>query len=230
MNRYAKTAALALALLSLAAPATANYILYSPKPVPDGTKPQEKGAVLAQEVAVKKGDTLFGISRRITGRGSYYPQILLLNDIKNPNLIRGGEVIKVPVKRGGAATPAAPQKMARSSQQPVSELSLSDLNQTRSVKKSKPAAKLKKAHAKKRRQHTANAPSAAGSKPAARALQATPANSGQPLFEQGVKAYRQNNYKQAVEHFDRFLKDHSASPQAADASLYKADSLMKMAE
>ena len=44
---------------------------------------------------VKQGDTLWGICKRFLGDGSKYPQIAKLNDIKNPNLIKVGQVIKL---------------------------------------------------------------------------------------------------------------------------------------
>lgn len=44
---------------------------------------------------VKKGDTLWGICKKHLGDGSKYPQIAKLNGIKNPNLIRIGQVIKL---------------------------------------------------------------------------------------------------------------------------------------
>lgn len=44
---------------------------------------------------VKQGDTLWGICRRFLGDGSKYPQIAELNNIKNPNLIIVGQVIKL---------------------------------------------------------------------------------------------------------------------------------------
>ena len=72
----------------------ADY-LYTPKPI-DG-EPGE--GVLVREISVKKGDTLSHISKRYAGRGHYYPQILLFNEIKNPHRIHPGQVFRVPVSR-----------------------------------------------------------------------------------------------------------------------------------
>lgn len=44
---------------------------------------------------VKKGDTLWGICKKYLGDGSKYPEIAKLNGIKNPNLIRIGQVIRL---------------------------------------------------------------------------------------------------------------------------------------
>lgn len=43
---------------------------------------------------VKKGDTLWGICKRILGDGSKYKQVAKLNHIANPNRIYPGQVIK----------------------------------------------------------------------------------------------------------------------------------------
>jgi TolA-binding protein len=51
---------------------------------------------------------------------------------------------------------------------------------------------------------------------------------GQQLFEKAVKAYRQDDYREALELFDRYLTDNPGSPMAADASLYKAECYLKL--
>lgn len=51
---------------------------------------------------VKKGDTLWAIAKQYLGSGTKYPQIASENNIKNPNLIYPGQVIKITV--GGAVT------------------------------------------------------------------------------------------------------------------------------
>ena len=59
----------------------------------------EQDGVLVQEIEIKKGDTLSGLSRKYSGRGMYFPQILLFNSIKNPNLIYSGNKLRIPVTR-----------------------------------------------------------------------------------------------------------------------------------
>lgn len=73
--------------------------LYSPVAVAADGPTQSKDGVLVQEVTVQRGDTLYKISRRFSGHGTYYPQILLFNDIKDPNKIYPGNIFKVPVAR-----------------------------------------------------------------------------------------------------------------------------------
>lgn len=51
---------------------------------------------------------------------------------------------------------------------------------------------------------------------------------GQNLFENAVRAYRQDDCKTALELFDRYLAENQASPLAADASFYKAECYLKL--
>ena len=48
----------------------------------------------AKTYTVKSGDTLWGICKKQLGDGAKYPEIARLNNIKNPNLIFPGQVIK----------------------------------------------------------------------------------------------------------------------------------------
>jgi Uncharacterized protein containing LysM domain len=62
-------------------------------------KPDKKGKKskppIPKSYTVKKGDTLWGICKKFLGDGLKYPQIAKLNGIKNPNLIRIGQVIRL---------------------------------------------------------------------------------------------------------------------------------------
>lgn len=238
MTRRLCGTAAALLFLSLAPSAwSQQYFLYSPKPVnPDQTPAKDE--VLVREVPVRKGDTLFGISREQSGRGSYYPQILLFNDIKNPDLIHAGETLKVPVARERASDAASgvparkerrPAKAngkarrdtaAPSAKQPAkpktttetsTELPLSELKRAdgaKAGKKQKPAERKKQA-----------------TRPVARKAVSS---ESRILFEKAAKAYRQDDCRTALELLDRFLAENPASPQAADANLYKADCYLKL--
>lgn len=109
----------ALVLLASSTALGQDY-LYKPQPVAQGEQPAAAEGVLVREVLVKKGDTLSHISKRFSGRGSYYPQILLFNSIKNPNLIYPGDLLRVPVKGQGEAQQAAvPSKPAVASSRPA---------------------------------------------------------------------------------------------------------------
>lgn len=195
--------------------------LYAPRPVAAEEKVQKKDGVLVQEVAVKKGDTLSGISRRFSGRGSYYPQILLFNDLKDPNLIYPGNVLKIPVSRKGVTDQAVnPQVQSQGTVVPPS-VPVADF----------PAAEQKKniaAEEKKRNPMLKSvAPSRKVVKGSIHPAAAVAAAAEQRLFERAIKAYRQDDYRTAVELFDRFLAEYPSSALAADASLYKAECYLK---
>lgn len=77
-----------------------NYLLYTPQPAASGQKAPGQDGVLVQEIEIQKGDTLYALSRKYNGKGMYFPQILLFNSIKNPNLIYPGKMLKVPLSHG----------------------------------------------------------------------------------------------------------------------------------
>jgi len=202
-------------LLAGAAPGwSQQQYLYAPKAVNAGEKVQKKDGVLVREVEVRKGDTLFGISRRFSGHGTYYPQILLFNEIKDPNLIYPGNLLRIPVSRNSAPERAAkPGLQGRAAEAPPAE-----------PVAAVPAVDTKHAAAedtKRELKHAAAAPSRGARQPAAAA------SSEQLLFERAIKAYRHEDLRTALELFDRFLDEYPSSALAADASLYKAECYLK---
>jgi LysM repeat protein len=236
MTRHACGTTVVLLYLSLAVPVLGqNYFLYAPKPVNAEEQAKTKEGILVREMTVQKGDTLSGLSHKFSGRSSYFPQILLFNDIKNPNLIYIGDSIKVPVSKGEAtvrrkpsAAVAPKQKTtARPAAQPVGELTLSDLKKpdaTRSRKRTQRERKqVQRTEAKK--QHLPAAAIPAKSTTGAIAKETV---SGHKLYDQAFAAYRQGDCKTAIELFDRYLADNSTAIQASDASLYKADCYLKL--
>jgi nucleoid-associated protein YgaU len=224
-----------LFLLVDASSGSGQQYLYTPTAVENAVNTSGKDGVLVQDVSVQKGDTLYGISRKFSGHGSYYPQILLFNDIKDPNLIYPGNVFKIPVSHAtgaGAAEKGAErggQKMVPRNQDAssahkqvptaqissVTDISIHDLKKVdagREKKREKSAGSAKK-QASVEKQHAAAVSDSA---------------SGQKLFERAVKAYRQDDYRTALELFDKYLAENQASPLAADASLYKAECYLQM--
>ena len=207
-----------LALLGLSltsSPYAQSDYYYVPRQAAPGEKTTPGSGVLVREVEIRKGDTLSGISRKYSGRGSYYPQILLFNGIRNPHRIHDGERVRVPVSRNTppqsrSSSPAAQVQAARTSAppaaaQPVSEIPLSEL------KKTPPKRNSPKFHDRKHR----SAPfrnSSAERKQFARAL----------------KSYQRGEWRAALNQFDAFLNDTPDSPLAADANLYKADCYLKL--
>ena len=225
-----------------------QFYIYSPKAVGAAGNVQNKADILVQEVSVQKGDTLSGISHRFNGRGSYYPQILLFNDIKNPNKIYPGNVFKIPVPRstmsrhvdnapvknekavksGGEVTiPRNTDETTLQKQAPtlpsavlVTDIPTQDLKKVDAGREKKRGAREKVARAAKKQVTSEKHHSTAdGAKVSA---------SGQKLFESAVKFYRQDDFRAALELFNRFLAENQTSPLAADASLYKAECYLKL--
>ena len=256
-SRTRSTSILAL-IICVALPAWGQqYLLYTPQPTTSGQKELSKDGILVQEVTVQKGDTLYGISRKFSGHGMYYPQILLFNAIKTPGMIHPGNILKVPVTltspdgpAPSEATPARPahkpapqadkKSAAKSDVQPVvrqsttpastasSELSLSDLKsvgtgKTRVSGRKKTAVQTRKVAAPAADGKKSESSPVAAHKNSTKAVPA-----GQKLFETAVKAYRNEDYRSAVDLFDRYLADNAASPLAADAHLYKAECYLKL--
>jgi len=269
MARYPWGAAVAVLILSFTVPAWGEQqYLYSPKPAGPEEQGQGKEGILVREVPVEKGDTLSGISRRFSGHGSYYPQILLFNDLKNPNLIYAGSTLRVPVGKGSAEeTPAAgtapsagkkakrhagnktshavqavlPSKHKKRTAQAPSggqtmELSPGDLKQLDAGREKKALARRKQAPEQVKRvgvKPQKETQAVGEERAAGRAPAETPApmpgeEAGQKLFAQAVKAYRQDDFRSALDLFDKFLAANPGSPLAADASLYKAECYLKL--
>lgn len=205
---------LAILLLAGVTPGWAQQqYLYAPKPVAPEEKVQKKDGILVQEIAVRKGDTLYAISRAFSGHGSYYPQILLFNDIKDPDRIYPGNLLRIPVSRRDAAG----QPSGGASAGPAGNVSAGV-----------PAQAAAAAEKKRVRKHAAAAPvvkhAGSATRPPAAAVDAT---TGQMLFERAVGAYRQDDCRTALQLFDSFLAEYPASALAADASLYKAECYLK---
>jgi LysM repeat protein len=74
-----------------------EYHLYRPEKVQTKNIPTPGDGVLTRTIVIRKGDTLSSLSRRYGGRSSFFPQILLFNSIKNPDLIYAGDLLRVPV-------------------------------------------------------------------------------------------------------------------------------------
>lgn len=54
--------------------------------------------ITATSYTVKKGDTLSAIARKFYGNANQYQKLATYNNIKNPNIIRIGQIIKIPDK------------------------------------------------------------------------------------------------------------------------------------
>jgi hypothetical protein len=181
-----------------------DYTLYEPKPATSSRPPAspEEG-LLVRNIVIQPGDTLWRLASRYRGKGSYYPQFLILNKIADPDLIYAGKIIRVPVTPDRPVTPRAhrtPEKkpaMAPPATRPV-------------------------------RRH--DQPVAATTPPTAAPRVGSNEENEQLLFEAASRAYKTGDCRLALERFDQFLNRYPSSPLAADVSLYKADCYMKLSE
>lgn len=89
-----------------------EMLLYAPKPAAGEQAPADpKDGVLVTTVTVKRGDTLKNISKKHIGVASWFPQVLVFNTIKNPDLIHPGDKLLVPVRPG--KSPSVPAQASR---------------------------------------------------------------------------------------------------------------------
>src|SRR5512146_3119661 len=80
-----------------------EMLLYTPKEATGAEAPASpKDGVLVRTVTVQRGDTLAKLSRKHIGVSDYFPQMLVFNKIKNPDLIHPGDKLLVPVPPGQA--------------------------------------------------------------------------------------------------------------------------------
>lgn len=191
-----------------------QYFLYTPTPA-SVDQVAEKGseAVAVREITVVRGDSLFRISRRNSGRGSYYPQILLFNKIANPDLIYPGQKLRIPLKPGRKITPE------------VKPATMAPLTMT-------PAPPTAPSGPRPQPEPTVAAPPPEEIRAATPVTVSPPATletAEQALYAKGVSSYKAGNCRQAIKSFDRLLADNPDSPLAADASLYRADCYLQLA-
>lgn len=86
-----------------------EMLLYAPKPAAGEQAPADpKDGVLVTTVTVKRGDTLKNISKKHIGVAGWFPQVLVFNTIKNPDLIHPGDKLLVPVRPGKSPSVQAP--------------------------------------------------------------------------------------------------------------------------
>lgn len=109
-----KTIALVLILAGAISQAFAaeEYFLYKPEKVQSQSIPAPGSGVLTKTITIQKGDTLRKLSLRYSGRSAFFPQILLFNRIKNPDLIHAGALLQVPLTRLVAKSTSEGEKPA----------------------------------------------------------------------------------------------------------------------
>jgi len=110
---------LSLLLLLVAVPASAaeGDLIYRPVPAAGAVPPTPEEGVLVRTITIRRGDTLSRLAKRYAGKGYYFPQILLFNQIDNPNLIYAGDTLRVPVRRPSTLAEPLPPPSALESRQ-----------------------------------------------------------------------------------------------------------------
>lgn len=244
-SRTLQVTVVTVAALWMALPALCREYLYEPRPLASGEVVSTEG-ILVREVEVRKGDTMYDLSRTFTGRGMYYPQILLFNAVKNPNLIYPGDVLKIPVSgknaRSNTGAPVkanvpTPLAQPESTELPVKAGAVTTLPadapppagvRSTAINSSDATENRVEKNRTSRRKKTASAGKSGSASPQQAGMIKTDAIANQQLFEGALKAYRKDDCRTALELFARYLADNSNSPLAADAQLYMAECYMKM--
>ena len=212
MTRFVVMACMvAVAINGFPSPAAAEvYLLYTPAPTTAPSLPADPAkGILTKTVTIQPGDTLTKISRAHSGRGSYFPQILLFNSIKNPDKIRAGAQLRVPMTRVTAqkATPGVRK---------------GEMKGVRSHHARKGRMKGVRSH------HARKGGVLASSKAVRQDKPGRPAED--ELFARGVKLFKKGTYEKAAAVFEEFGRAYPDSRRAADAALYKADCYLKRAD
>ena len=185
---------------------SSEYLLFSPHPLEGELLMPERGkGILVRRITIQRGDTLSQISRDFSGKGSYYPQILLFNNITNPDRIFAGKELMVPVSKQDALTKTVPEKKR-----------VTPPAQKKPLQKPTPAEKPKRSAVDK--------PLPAKPLPQERLV----VSGEQVSFAKAVSAFKRAEYEKALSLFNRFLERYPSSAMASDASLYKAECLLKL--
>lgn len=207
MRIHSNRMACVVAALLLATPVWGQDYLYTPAPAAGDATTATADGVLVREVTVKKGDTLYHLSRQFSGKGSYYPQILLFNELKNPHLIHPGNVLRVPVSAKAARKVAAAdaedrQESSRPRQRKSGAVKSPDMK--------KPAA--------------AHAPKKADAAPKA----AAPAAAERAQYARAQEAVKKGDCQGAIKLLDGFIAAYPNSSLVPEATLSRAECYMTL--
>lgn len=199
--------AAALSLLFASVAGSREY-LYTPAPADPSAAPAADG-VLVREVTVRKGDTLYQLSRQFSGRGSYYPQILLFNELKNPNLIYPGNVLRIPVGHRGVTAETSSARHAAeppASRHPVAA----------------PAKQQPGTSPVSRKKAAERTPTASPAQPP------TPTATERSRYAGIEAALRAGDCRAALPLLDSFIADYPDSPLTPEAALNRAECYLKI--
>jgi len=232
-----------------------ELLLYTPKPAEGDQAPASPDqGILVRSITIKRGDTLANLSHKYIGRGSWFPQVLLFNNIKNPDLIITGDKLLVPVPSGQSAASepkAAPgRKYAKGKKrhgarraktqhrgaakpetvEPATAAPGAPAPETLKRESVKPET-IKPETAKRESVKTETGKrkitkSATGKKKKSQLRSASSAE--QESFLQAKLAYLAGDYQKSLALFTEFLHKFPQSSSSADAALYRADCLLHL--
>jgi len=194
-----------------------EYMLFSPRSVEGEVHMPERGKeVLVKQITIKKGDTLSQLSRDFSGKGSYFSQILLFNNINDPDRIFAGKKLLVPIsiETARSKSPDTGESISRSVNK--GSVAKSGPTKTAVVKPAAPANEIRPVSAAKVAKEKKLMPEELADKKA------------QDSYLLAIDAYREGKYQESLLLFSSFLELYPSSSLAADASLYKAESLLKL--
>ena len=202
-----------------------DFLLYTPKPAEGGQAPASPDqGIMVRSLTVKRGDTLAKLSKKYIGRASWYPQVLLFNSIKNPDLIITGDKLLVPVPSGQAA--ASEQKGTPEKKHAKGKR---HHGRRRAAPRHRGVAKTEAvgqgaAQPETSQRETVRPETAKPKK--SQKLAAT--SKEQESYLQAKLAYLAGDYQKSLTLFTEYLRKYPNSAAAADASLYRADCLMHL--
>jgi len=212
-----------------------DLLLYTPKPAEGDRAPASPDqGILVRSITVKRGDTLADLSHKYIGRSSWYPQVLLFNDIKNPDLIITGDKLLVPVPSGQSAaseSKVAPEvKHAKAKKRHGAHRAKKHHEAAAKPDTVKPATaapesakpEIAKPEGARRRI------SKAGASRTKRTHVRSASTAEQESFLQAKLAYISGDYQKSLTLFSGFLRKFPKSTSSADAALYRADCLMHL--
>jgi LysM repeat protein len=75
-------------------------VLFFPVPADPGPsatlRPASEEIQVLSRLTIKKGDTLWKLSKQTFGKGAYYPQLLAYNSVQDPDKIYAGKTLLLP--------------------------------------------------------------------------------------------------------------------------------------
>lgn len=159
--------------------------------------------LVLKEVTIEKGMTLWKFARFNMGKGHYYPQFLVYNDIENPHRIYENKTLLVPV---GHVRDYAGKETLKGKQWTVS---FADLAMLKATGKPIPEIPMKRPVRDSRAD-----------------VKAQP----QQDFAKAKARFDAGAYRQAAALFDAFVETHPDSVLKDDALFYSAESHLKLSE